>query len=205
MNTDPVSSPTPPSYARTTFIRLLFIGAIIVGYALLWNSGRSEPEPLNPRPPAILSEAGKSITVNDFSVAQLEEAIATSEEKPLVLFIYTSWCPYCHRMFPMVNDAAKAEDINFLAVSIDTDRAALANFLAEFESLFLTANVITETADKRAFAQALWDRDLKFRGGIPYFIVFYQGKPVAEIPGALEKADFDGMLADVRDAANAPR
>jgi thiol-disulfide isomerase/thioredoxin len=205
MSIDPAPTPVPSSSGRKLFLRFVFFGTIILGYLLLWNAGRVEPAPLNTRPPAVLSEAGQKLVVNDFSAALLKEALAASDEKPLVLFIYTSWCPYCHRMFPMVNEAANAEDIRFLAISIDSDRAALANYLAEFQSLNLAPYVITETADKRAFAQVLWDQDLKFRGGIPYIAVFQQGKPVVEIPGALEKADFDGMLADVRDAAKGTR
>lgn len=150
------------------------------------------------RPAETLTEAGKSIEFTPYTVETLSADIANTQEKPLLLFVYTSWCPYCHKMYPILNEAALTQtDLKFSAISIDKDRAAIANYLATQKPSGLVPHTINDPFEQVEFINALQREKLRFNGGIPFLAVFYKGKPIAEVPGALEKAEFNSMVSDI--------
>ena len=192
------NAPPPPPVPMSLLARVLLTFVLVLGLlAYAWKA--QEPQASQGRPPATLTEAGKTITLNDYSAELWQKDVKLSDDKPLILFVYTSWCPYCHKMFPLVNAlAAEAKDMNVIAVSIDRDRAALANYLATQQPLALMPRTITDPYQQLDFIEALQAEQLRYQGSIPFLAVFYQGKPIAEVPGALEKAELDSMVSDIR-------
>jgi thiol-disulfide isomerase/thioredoxin len=186
-----------PIFSRLVLVFLLALG--IMSWALK-DELAAQKHP-NQRPPAVLTEEGRAITLTDYAPAQLAADIAATDEKPLLLFVYTSWCPYCHKMFPLFNaEAARSDDMRFLAISTDRDRAALRNYLAAQQPVHVGHAIIADPFAQMDFIRGMEAQGLRFQGGIPFLAVFHHGKPIAEVPGALEKAEFDSMVQDIRDA-----
>ena len=46
---------------------------------------------------------GVSVTAAPMWQTELVGAMESSDERPLILFIYASWCPYCKQMFPIMD------------------------------------------------------------------------------------------------------
>lgn len=195
--------PPPSTRGQRIFVILVKLALLLTAFAgylvmLVWNDLPPDPRKL---PPAVLTQAGAKIVLADYNAQKLQEDITATSDKPMVLFIYTSWCPYCHQMFPLVNQAALDHpELRFIAVSTDKDRAAIANYLAEIKPLHLSPVNVSDPNLHLDIINAMNQMDLRYKGGIPYMAVFHKGKSVAEVPGMLEKADFDAMVADIRAA-----
>lgn len=120
------------------------------------------------------------------------EALLTRNNKPTLVFIYASWCPYCRTQKPVIEQmqAQYANVLNVVAISIDKDPAGLARYLSHDPT---TLEVYRVAGDKFLdFRVALAATGSKFTGAIPYSAYFSpQKKMLAEIPGYVDKATFE--------------
>lgn len=178
-----------------------FIAALCIAIWVLKDDLPLRQHATNKRPAAVLTEAGRAITLIDYAPSQLAAEIASNDSRPLLVFIYTSWCPYCHQMFPLFNaEAGRSKDMRYLAISTDRDRAALQNYLATQQPVHVSQSIIADPFAQMDLIRMMEAQGLRFQGGIPFLAVFHHGKPIAEIPGALEKSEFDSMVQDIREA-----
>ncbi len=129
---------------------------------------------------------------------QLEAQAALSHEKPTLIFVFTSWCPFCKKMMPVMTDFAKTEKdrVNVLAISIDENPEALMRFAKGLNPKPPFPIYLHSSGNERAMVQAfLYKHQLNFSGGIPYMAYLSEGKPVQQFGGFVEK----NILTDVLD------
>jgi thiol-disulfide isomerase/thioredoxin len=90
-----------------------------------------------------------------------------------LLFVYTSWCPYCKHTTPLIAEVAKSwapHGVRVVMVSVDDRRDKLAKYLAEHPL------PVPAYAAPKSYAMVL-DKALakyfnaKFKGGIPYLLL----------------------------------
>jgi thiol-disulfide isomerase/thioredoxin len=77
-----------------------------------------------------------AITPNDI-ISQIED----SSGKPILLYIYTTWCSICKQQFPIINEMARKfqnTDLKIISVAIDRniDGAALNNYLEFYQNIY---------------------------------------------------------------------
>jgi thiol-disulfide isomerase/thioredoxin len=139
-----------------------------------------------------------------YAPVQFQQVIEKSYRQPQLFFVYTSWCPYCRQQFPLINEAALSpEGIGITALSIDKEPKRLVAYFEQNDPIHFTPYIIPNPDEVKKLIAIMQAQNLTFKGNIPYFAVFHDGKPIAEIRGALEKDVFNDMLADIRSEINA--
>ena len=68
--------------------------------------------------------------VNVYSVApeKIGEYIAREQGKRRVVFIHTSWCPYCHKAMPGLFEIENARKGSVISISVDNTYGAYAKY-----------------------------------------------------------------------------
>lgn len=161
----------------------------------------SEPDQRTGAAPRVTSqpvsyEVGKILPV-DFE--KISDLIKTSDV-PVALFIYTSWCPYCNKIFPEVEQLTREHEgrLRVIAVSVDEDPQKFKDYIeakpssAPFNTYYLGAG-----EEYYRLMNYLKLIGLKFSGGIPYIAFFSQNQPAGQIGGFVEKKQIEGMLREI--------
>lgn len=117
------------------------------------------------------------------------ELVAANKGKPMLMFVYASWCPWCKKQFPMIKALQMrfGDDVHFAYVSIDDDSYALSRFLMkEYPKPEFTPYHVSE-ASRSDFYGALAAHGFTHSGSIPYLILTTKdGGRAAEFRGLTE-------------------
>lgn len=160
--------------------------------SLLTVSGKSSAAPLVYTPSGILPIDFENLT-NELK----------NSDAPVMLLIYTSWCPYCNKLFPEIVDIANERqgNLKIVAVSVDKDKNAFQRYTSAhsatppFPAYYLGAG-----EDYDRLINYLQLIGFNFKGGIPFMAFFSQGNPAGQIGGYVEKAKIDQMLQQIYSA-----
>lgn len=129
----------------------------------------------------------------------VDAALSIPEEaKGKLLFLFTSWCPFCKREFPIVEAIAQEyeqQGIVFYPLSIENDILKLSEFMVtEHPDFAYTPHFLLKNAHV-SFNFALHNTGSSFKGGIPYIALLDKsGKMVAEFSGFVDKATLKTTL-----------
>lgn len=130
---------------------------------------------------------------------QLTEDVLKSDV-PVLLMVYTSWCPYCNKLFPEVSKIAQEQQGNLkvVAVSVDKSKEAFRTYTNShsspppFPAYYLGAG-----NDYDRLINYLQLTGFNFKGGIPFMAFFSQGKPAGQIGGYVEKEKIDQIIQQI--------
>lgn len=121
--------------------------------------------------------------------AHFRDLAAATKGKPMLMFVYASWCPWCKKQFPMVKALQQrfGDDIHIAYVSIDDDAYALSRFLMkEYPKPEFTPYHVSEES-RSDFYGTLADHGFTHSGSIPYLILTDKnGGRAAEFRGLTE-------------------
>ncbi len=121
---------------------------------------------------------------------QLEHKINGNPDTPALLVVYTSWCPFCKKLIPVIVDLAAShkDTLNVVAISIDEDPMAIKTYISSLNPMPSFPTYLHSSDNERSLVQAfLYKNQLNFTGGIPYMALFHKGKPVQQFGGFVEK------------------
>lgn len=125
---------------------------------------------------------------------QLQSRIQANQ-KPLLLLIYASWCPYCKKQMEALRTLqAKRSDVDILAISIDEKPQALDQYLASQPPLPFEHPLYV---DKKSIRQLIASYGGTFGGGIPYMGIFVDGKMEASIGGYTSLEELESILSEL--------
>lgn len=157
--------------------------------SLLTISGKSSAAPMVYTPSGIVPLTFDNLT------DELENS-----DVPVMLLIYTSWCPYCNKLFPEVVNIGNERqgDLKIVAVSVDKDKSAFQRYNSSHNNtLPFPAYYLGAGEDYDRLINYLQLIGFNFKGGIPFMAFFSQGKPAGQIGGYVEKAKIDQMLQQI--------
>jgi thiol-disulfide isomerase/thioredoxin len=106
--------------------------------------------------------------------------------KPTLLFIYASWCPYCKKQMGILKQLHQESSLSVLSVSTDRSAKDLSEFV-DFHQPPWTSYIYNPI---RGLNVALEPYGLNLPPGVPYMILFKNGKAVQEFAGLTERAAF---------------
>lgn len=116
-------------------------------------------------------------------------------ETPSLLFVYASWCPYCRKQAPIMEQLARDFEgkLNIVPISIDEDSQKLAVYLQR--SGFALETFRVDEPDYLRFRKALATSGSQFTGGIPHSVLLGKdGKLIDEVSGHVEYEVFKSAL-----------
>lgn len=130
---------------------------------------------------------------------QVTEEVLKSDT-PVLLLIYTSWCPYCNKLFPEISKIAEEQQGNLkvVAVSVDKSKEAFRTYTNShttqppFPAYYLGAG-----EDYDRLINYLQLTGFNFKGGIPFMAFFSQGKAAGQVGGYVEKEKIDQIIQQI--------
>ena len=137
-----------------------------------------------------------------FMASDLQNIMEDKGELPTLVFFYASWCPYCHKMFPMISKIAQTmqDKIRIVPISIDEKPEAFITYLNKHEpNPSFTPYVFGDSGERLKARDLLAKKGLQFTGSIPYMSVFRKGEALAQITGVMADED---LLKFVKDAGS---
>ncbi|MDX2083239.1 MAG: TlpA disulfide reductase family protein [Rickettsiales bacterium] len=120
----------------------------------------------------------KNITFGDkvpqaMTTTQIANEFEHFDGKPVLLYIYTTWCPVCSQQFPLINEIAREfqnTDLQVLALAIDRDLdgQALKAYLNKSGNLYFEPRFL---AFREGFLEFLKKKNIKYQGRIPFTVL----------------------------------
>lgn len=123
---------------------------------------------------------------------------APEQAKAKLVFIFTSWCPYCKKQLPSILELAQdysPDQVEFVFLSVERDILKLSGYMGEHYADNPHPPYFLLTESHEPFAEAMLALGSQFRGGIPHILLLAKsGKMVAEFGGIVDKATLTDTL-----------
>lgn len=120
------------------------------------------------------------------TTAQIASIFEQNESKPILLYLYTSWCSVCSKNFSQINEIAREfqnTDLKVIAISIDKDMddEKLMNYLNSFGDFYFQPYYLIS---KEGFYEYLAQRKIYYDKMIPFTaLISGNGKIITKFSG----------------------
>lgn len=156
---------------KKMFFVVITAGALLG--MLLWDLFVENPGYLDVHIPE-----SKNITFNHYdpqalTTTQIANEFEGFDGKPVLLYVYTTWCSICSAQFPLINEIAREfQNTDLRVVTLATDRDLnpkhLQEYLSKFGDLYFPPRYL---AFKEGFLDFLKKRGIKYQGRIPFTVL----------------------------------
>ena len=156
---------------KKMFFVVIAAGALLG--MLLWDLFVENPGYLDVHIPE-----SQNITYNDhtpqpMTTTQIANEFEHFDNKPVLLYIYTTWCSICTQQFPTINEVAREfQNTDLQVITLATDRdldpKALHEYLNKYGKLYFPPRYLVF---KEGFLDFLKKRNIKYQGRIPFTIL----------------------------------
>ncbi len=176
---------------RSPQMLFLFIIAGIAAGLLSWHYFVENKSKLDVEIPQ-----SKNLFYNDqkpiaTTATQIADDFEQYEGKPVLLYLYTTWCGVCKKNLPIFNEIAREfqnTDLKVIAIAIDRDltEQALMAQLEPFGNIYYYPKYL---AFKEGFVDLLKQKGINYQGKIPYTVLISkEGKVVMKYVGVKKQA-----------------
>ncbi len=163
----------------------IIVVSVLAG-SLLWDVFVENPARLDVQIPK-----SNDITFNDkepiaMTTAQIANQFDVSEGKPILLYIYTTWCSVCVKQFPIINEIAREfqnTEMQVIALAIDKNLTSenLKSYLSNHGDVYFEPRYLVF---KDGFLDLLKKKNIPYNGKIPYTALISQhGEVIAKFSG----------------------
>lgn len=153
------------------FFFTLAVGAVLG--LMLWNVFVDNIANLDVEIPQ-----SKNITFNQevpipMTTAQVANEFEKSDGKPILFYLYTTWCSTCAKNFPVFNEIAREfqnTDLQVIALSIDREHSEqeLKAYLGKFGDLYFQPRFL---AFREGFLEFLQKKNIRYNNRIPFTVL----------------------------------
>lgn len=172
---------------------MLFL-TIVIGAALglfVWNRYVENVASLDVQIPA-----SQNITYNEqtpiaMTTAQIANQFEQADGKPILLYIYTTWCKICAQNFPTINDISREfqnTDLQVISLAIDKDmdEQQLHVYLNKFGNVYFQPHFL---GFKEGFLEFLQKKSIRYNNRVPFTVLLSrEGEVIAKYSGAKNKS-----------------
>lgn len=167
---------------------IILLAALLGGF--LWNKFVEEAQNLDVEIPQSKNISYDISQALPMTTAQVAQAFEDADNKPILLYIYTTWCGICSKNFPIINEIAREfqnTDLRIITIAIDRnlEPAALGQYLSSFGNVYFQPRFL---AFKEGFLEFLQKKQIRYSGKIPYTaLISRDGKVVVKFTGMKSK------------------
>lgn len=137
----------------------------------------------------------QNITFNEnaplsMTTAQVANQFEKADGKPILLYIYTTWCKVCVKNFPQINEIAREFQntelqIITLAIDRDMDAASLQQYLNKYGNIYFQPQYLSF---KEGFLEFLQKKNINYSNRIPFTVLISRnGDVVTKFTGSKGK------------------
>lgn len=137
----------------------------------------------------------KNITFNNSSpismtTAQVANEFEKSENKPILLYIYTTWCQVCSKNFSVINEISREfqnTELRVITLAIDRnlDGDSLKSYLGQYGEIYFEPRFL---AFKDGFIEFLQKQNISYNNRIPFTVLISKdGDVVTKFSGMKSK------------------
>ncbi len=124
------------------------------------------------------------------TTAQVADELEKSDGKPIILYLYTTWCKICSENFATINEIAREfqnTDLQIIALAIDRDLdpSALKAHLGSSGDVYFQPRFL---AFKDGFRELLRKKNIRYDGRIPFTVLLSKdGEVITKFTGKKNK------------------
>ena len=170
-------------------ILMLFLVMIIGAFCGLfsWQYFVENVARLDVKIPQSKEIAFNNSTPLALTTSQIANEFEKSDERPILLYIYTTWCKICSKNFATINEISREfqnTELNVIAIAIDRDMSEkeLSDYLNQFGNFYFQPRFL---AFKQGFKEFLYKKNIPYNGYIPYTaLISRDGKIITKFSGS---------------------
>jgi thiol-disulfide isomerase/thioredoxin len=124
------------------------------------------------------------------TTAQVANEFEKADGKPILLYIYATWCNICSKNFPTINEIAREfqnTDLQVITLAIDRDLTAeaLRSYLEKFGNFYFQPRYL---AFKEGFIDFLLKKNIRYNHRVPFAVLVSRyGRVVVKFSGTKDK------------------
>jgi thiol-disulfide isomerase/thioredoxin len=137
----------------------------------------------------------KNITFNDkeplgMTTTQMANEFELADNKPILLYIYTTWCKTCAKNFAVFNEIAQEfqnTDLQVIAIAIDRGITpeGLQSYLNSYGNFYFTPRFLSF---KEGFVEFLQKKNINYNNRIPFTVLISRdGEIITKFSGTKSK------------------
>ncbi len=161
------------------FFLVIVVGAVLGWF--VWNRYVENFAAIDVKIPE-----SKNIIFNDqapiaMTTTQIANEFEHSDSKPILLYIYTTWCKVCVKNFTTINEISREfqnTDLQIIAIAIDRnlEPSSLQSYLGKFGNIYFQPRFL---AFKEGFMEFLQKKNINYNNRIPFTVLISRDGEVA--------------------------
>jgi thiol-disulfide isomerase/thioredoxin len=172
--------------------KMFFLAIVIglVGGLLMWNYFVENIATLDIKIPASNNISYNNKPAIAMTSAQISNEFALHENKPILLYIYTTWCRVCKKTTPIINEISRefqATNLQVLAIAIDRgiDEESLKEYLNSQGNIYFQIRFLSF---KEGFLEFLKSKNINYKNRIPFTVLIDKnGEIITSYSGSKSK------------------
>ncbi len=152
----------------------------------VWNNYIENPKLIDANIPPSKNISFNTKRINHLTPNDLVNEIDNAYGKPVLLFLYTSWCQICKKQLPIVNEMARkfqSTELVVMAIAIDkniTDQT-LSAYLDSYNHIYFKPNYLIHND---GLSDLLSKKSIEYNNRIPLTVVIARdGKIISRFIG----------------------
>jgi thiol-disulfide isomerase/thioredoxin len=170
------------------FFLTIFIGAF-AGFAL-WHYFVENIAALDVSIPPSKNISFSETIPLAMTTSQVADEFEKADGKPVLLYIYTTWCGVCKKNIPVVNEIARefqSTDLQVITLAIDRgiDEKTLQNYLNGYGDIYFYPRFLSF---KEGFIDLLKKKEINYKNRIPFTVLIGRnGEIITKFSGIKSK------------------